>query len=132
MEELIVSPFLIYLIGLSEKLEILSVVVLVFLIAITTVCSIIAKADRDFHPLNDTGWYFKMLKWFVPIFLIFLTFFIFVPNKSTLIQMIVTSELTYERLDKVIDSGRDIKDEIKNDIIDIINSLDETKPKENK
>jgi hypothetical protein len=44
----------------------------------------------------------------------------FIPSKDTLIQMAVAKNLTYDRVGKVISSGKALKDEVKNDIIDIL------------
>ena len=57
-----------------------------------------------------------------------LTLLIFTPNKTLIVQMFVLDNITFDRVEKAVELGKDIKDEIKNDIIDIIQAID----KENK
>jgi hypothetical protein len=46
------------------------------------------------------------------------------PSKNTLIAMLVADKFTYDVAEKVIDTGKDIKDEIKADIIEIFNNIE--------
>jgi hypothetical protein len=62
-------------------------------------------------------------KIWIPVF--FLVSIALIPPKKILIQMIVAHNLTYTNIDKAIKTGTDLKDTIKQDIIDIINGTKE-------
>lgn len=62
----------------------------------------------------------------IPAFILALS-----PSKQLLIEMIVLDNITYERVEKAVNLGKDIKDVIKTDIIDIIEAL-KTEPKQKK
>ena len=66
-------------------------------------------------------WYIKWL------FVVFLVLSIVTPSKNTLIGMIVVQNITENNIKKAVVTGRDLKDEIKKDIIDILQGLESKK-----
>jgi len=48
---------------------------------------------------------------------------IFVPNRATLVGMIIAKNVTHDNVEKIVESGRLAKEEIKKDIIEIIEAI---------
>jgi len=57
------------------------------------------------------------------IFLILLTIAIFVPSKKTMIAMYVADKITTNNLEAIVDGGAAVKNELKADIIEIIEAI---------
>lgn len=53
---------------------------------------------------------------------------VFIPSKSTIIQMVIAQNITYERVAKLAEFGKDVHETIKKDIIDILQEV--TKPED--
>ena len=58
-----------------------------------------------------------------PLFIIAVFLAMCVPSRNTLIGMVVTNHITYDRLNSMVDAGKSVKDEVKNDIIELIEAL---------
>ena len=130
----IINPWIFYLIDLSNSLSRISVFLFVVSTVICIILSGILAFDNDcFINKKDKQKIVKYFKW------IFITFcasslcLIFIPRADTLYKMIVASYITDDNVAKAVDIGKDFKQEIKKDILDIINnSITEYKnPKNN-
>ena len=109
MEGCIVSPFMIYLLGVSNTLGVVS--------AITgIVCMILSFVSL----LNDSE---EFCKRSFKISLILLALSIFVPSRNTVIGMIVAKNVTYENVAK----GTDVAKQSIDYIFDKIEKLNNTK-----
>ena len=51
----------------------------------------------------------------------------FAPDKNTIIDMYIADQITWNRVEKIGKMGKDFKNEIKKDIIDIVNSFNSSK-----
>jgi hypothetical protein len=50
---------------------------------------------------------------------------IFIPSRNTMIQMFIAKNITYDRVEKIAEESMDIKESIKQDVIDIIQAVKE-------
>jgi len=76
------------------------------------------------------GWKF-ILKFLIIAWSISFLVATFCPNKNTLIGMYVTKHLTYDTVEKAVTTGTNVKDELKKDVIDIIEALNNRKENTN-
>ena len=53
--------------------------------------------------------------------------YLFIPTRNTLIAMYMARQVTYERLAEAIETGQNLKDELKNDIKEILEVLTDNK-----
>ena len=126
MNEPIVSPLFIYLLGVVEGIGIISGIAVTIFggtylgFKIAAWSSLIEYGDKDKDYQRCRSIYRKTL---LP-FLIFLFVSVFVPSKTTLLQMYAANYITFERVEKAVKLGKSLKDEIKSDIIDIILAID--------
>jgi len=65
----------------------------------------------------------KLAKISTPLFILFLTLAIFIPSRNTLIGMYVTKHITTNNIKKGLEIGKVAKEEIKKDVIDLINAI---------
>ena len=72
----------------------------------------IYKAWKAFHP-----------KLFISIGVIALLLVIFIPSRNTIIAMYAADKITYNNVQKAVDAGKTIKDSLKQDVIDIIQTI---------
>ena len=49
--------------------------------------------------------------------------YVITPTKKALIEMLVAKNITVERVEKIAKAGKSVKKELKQDVIDIINSI---------
>jgi len=127
--ESIISPWFFYFLELAETIKNVSFVfavlsgmfLLVAVIAIIVV-NLASEFDKDDEERLIPMWK-KMLRRSITPFIIFTFLAIFVPTKNTLIWMVVAKNVTYDNVETAIKAGKDVKNELKMDIIDIINEL---------
>lgn len=124
--EPIISPWLIYLICIIGHIHTLGVVVLV---SSVMALLIIFKVSMMENTYNETKKFLKAV-----IIVIFISLFttIFIPTEKTVITMIVADNITYERVEKVTKGSSDIKNALKQDVIDIINGIRKEKEENGK
>ena len=108
--ESIVSPWIIYLLGmLPEQGDMpLAAVVFIIFIVIGFIRAMIFIDTPTPEELFKKIWLTPMLV----IFLISIPVTILIPSKSTLIQMYVANEITYDRAEKAVEIGKDIIQEV--------------------
>jgi len=126
--EPIISPWLIYWINLLGNLQVLffvSSIILLLACIISLVCWKSAYHNED---KKDGRMWFK--RCFI-LLLIVAPIVCFAPGRTTVIQMLVAKNITYERVDKALVAGKGVKDELKKDVIDILSSINKKEePKE--
>lgn len=65
--------------------------------------------------------------WFISI--VSLTAGLFVPDKDTIIKMTIAQNVTYENMAKITQTGVELKDGLKKDVIDVINAFNKQEEK---
>jgi len=121
----IISPFWIYLLGIVDKINSITKVgfLLTFIVFLTVVIiSIIAKLDGDDNSALTLSSYAKKLSILSVFFGLLL---LVMPTQKTLVGMLIAKNITVERVEKITGTGESIKKELKQDVIDIINSITE-------
>lgn len=124
--ESIVSPWFIYLVGLVDGLiAFMAVPIILSAIALIVyfIGLLVNTCDNSLDPENwETAWGKKWLLALV-IFSISVFIAVFTPSKNTIIAMYVADKVTYNSIQEAVSTGKDIKETIKKDIIDIIQSV---------
>jgi hypothetical protein len=119
--EPIISPWLIYFVGLVNPLgsacAISGIIVLLMSIA-----ALVGNADETVKP-SDREFFGKWGNRLLPVSLILCLLAIFVPDKQTVLQMIAASYITPDNLAIAADGVVSIKNEVKDDILDIIHTV---------
>lgn len=108
--ESIVSPWIIYLIFMVTNFKAIFIIVG----AMIGVIGLPIYIDAGKHKVGYLMW---------TICIVMLTIGFLIPTKATVIGMVTANEITYDRADKAVEIGKDIKDSIKKDIIDIIQEI---------
>ena len=119
----IISPFWIYLLGIVDKINLFTEISfwLIFIAFLTMVImALIAKLDYDD---DDASMLFSYAKKLSVLFVFSGLLLIVIPSQKTLIGMFVAKNITVERVEKITETGKSIKKELKQDVIDIINSV---------
>lgn len=117
--EQVISPWFIYFINIANKFAFFSVAFSVIGLIVVILVFIVSNTD------DDVG--YKMPVKYPIIAAIILLLAMCLPNKNTLIEMYIANELTYNKIESIVRSGRDVKNSIKKDIIDIINEINKKK-----
>lgn len=110
----IIAPWLIYLIGTINAIHAFFIVLaalsgIVLMIIISVLCEGNSSDKVKTH-----------LYVCCPIFLVFLGASVFIPTKTTMVQMLVSQHITPANVDKAIDTGKTIHDILKKDVLDIL------------
>jgi len=119
----IISPFWIYLLGMVDKINLITEISfwLIFIVFLTMVITaLIAKLSYDD---NGASMLFSYAKKLSVLFVFSGLLLIVTPSQKTLIGMLVAKNITVERVEKITETGKSIKKELKQDVIDIINSV---------
>ena len=123
MTDPIVSPWFIYMLSVVDSIGDMIVGAVIFTLTTSFTCLIFVAIQTDLGNINVTKKWLKKLKITIPLFVIFVLLSILIPSKNTIITMYATQFLTQENIIKAISTGKSIKDEIKTDIIDILNGV---------
>ena len=126
MGEPIVSPVFIYMINLVNNIVIVATVILVFSsmgFVLTRIGAAVCLAEYDKDDDDYKKWKSAYKLLFIPV-MITVIIVVFVPDKSTILQMYVADKITFERVEQTVKMGKSLKDEIKNDIIEILEAID--------
>ena len=127
--EPIISPWFIYFLSVVNSLQVVCAIVgiigvILWIIFMGVAWSNLAEYGKDD---DDYKRFRRLAKPILPVWIITLFLAIFVPTKNTLIGMYVADKLTYDIAEKIIDAGKDVKNELKKDVIDIIESITKDK-----
>lgn len=119
----IVNPWLVYLIGQLEGWKFALIVFGVlggFVAILASITTIANDSECGTH-------YFKQWRMLLIPTVVLCAISIFIatilPNQKTLIAMIVAENATYTNVGKAIEVGKDIKNDIKKDIIDMLREI---------
>ena len=123
--EPIISPWLIYFIGIADSLketfEALTVISLIGLV-ISVVGVLVVKYCEDFDDEFLPMWR-KIKRVSLFLFIPFVFLYLFIPSRNTIIGMVVVKHITSDNVTALVDAGKDVKDELKADIVEIIESI---------
>lgn len=120
--EPIISPWLIYLLGIIEQLQGFLTIMAVFS-GIGFFFYIIFAIAYGIEMGDGAEKAKKSTTFFVWLFPILILLSIITPNRNTLIGMIVSQHVTHHTIQKTVETGKAIKEEIKKDILDIIDQV---------
>lgn len=122
MNEPIVSPLLIYFAGISGGLSAILVILGIVLIIVSGVI-LTAILEK-----NKTPSLIKFSLSFIFAILLILSG-VLIPNKETIYQIAIAKMTTPANINKVLDTGKSIKDGLKSDLIEVIRSFKENSSK---
>jgi len=128
--EPIINPWVIYILGVVDSLHTFIDIAMITMVIVAVVMFFMMFID-EFETIGK-HWQ-KTLKYVIRYIILFLTFvilMIFIPTKNTIIGMIVANNITHNNIDSAVKTGKKIKDEVKKDVIDIIQAI--TKEEERK
>ena len=141
--EPIVSPWIFYALQILDTVNQLSVAMSVLFGSSFFVVTIVVsffyldpslmyaqKESENEITKKQRGFLVNFLKKLSWCFATAVIVFTFIPTKETAIQMLVAKNTTTNNIESVVNSGKNIKDEIKKDIIDIVLKIKEEKVKE--
>lgn len=126
--EPIISPWLIYAISISDSIKDAFNVftIIIFIGGIIVACILTFADELEWVSENKTTTIKGTIGWFV-FFIIFGLLSILTPSKNTLIGMIVADQITYDNVSKGVDAGKNLKNELKKDVLDIIEAITKEK-----
>ena len=107
----IINPMWFYLVEILDGVKDIGIICSVLTIAIAVLTFIIID-ESD----NNTK---KLKKLIMPI-VISLLLAILVPSKSVMYQMLVAKNITKDNIDFILETSKQLKNELKQDIVDII------------
>ena len=117
MNSPIINPFYIYLLSISDKFITLFTVITAISLGLVLIY-LMFKVLMD----EDTiGIKWRIVKILSIIGGIALLFTLIIPPKDTMIQMYIASKITPQLVKDAVITGKSFKDEIKKDIIDLLN-----------
>lgn len=119
----IVHPMWFYLYGLLGKLECLSATVAIISLILAGISGFIFVMCDPNYEANGKAMALKCLKPFAITGTLFLFLNLFLPTQTTFLQMAAASYATKENVGKAIDAGKDIKNALKADVIDLIKAI---------
>ena len=120
MNEPIVSPWLVYLFGVAEPVQICATLISI-VGAVAWVISRIYLIDEGDDKMA------RSIRNLARIWFVTLPIALFIPTKSTMIGMVVAQNITPANINTALEAGRDFKNELKRDIIDLLNGKTEEK-----
>ena len=131
--ENIVSPWFIYLLSVVNSIISLMIgTIMVSVMALIVYYTGIFYNNLEGYKDDNINWkkgWEKRIKLAWCIFILSTILVIFIPGKNTIIGMYVVNNVTYDRVGKVVEGGKLLKDVLKKDIIDIINEVNKKERK---
>ena len=127
--EPIISPWAIYFLGFANDLNIIVgialTIAIVILVIFVIVWAVIECDDKEKQEAKEKE-LTQIRKYIVRTFyIIAIIIFLYaaVPSKQTIMGMIVAKNITISNLTKAVDIGKEVKNAVKNDIIEIIKAI---------
>jgi len=123
----IVSPWIIYLMGIVDNIRDACIVVLIF----SSMALVVAAVGYYVNLYDEDEKGIEMSKRFIrkslPTVVLCILILLFVPARNTIVGMIVAENLTYDRVEKLVDTGAGsldaVRQALKQDVIDIIEAI---------
>ena len=119
----IISPWVFYLMGVSTPVKVITGMIMATTGIMWIIFFFMAKEEdvKYGKETNDYKKFSKITKQILTTFLLTTVIFIAIPTESTLTKMIVAQNVTYERVEMV---GETVKD-VYEDIISLVDGNDE-------
>ena len=127
--ESIISPWFVYLLSIVNGLGV-GLILTTIAFGCTAIIALIVWANyrvEDGEDDEDTVKWKKIRNKFIIATGITFLLTVMIPSRNTIIAMYVTDKLTYDTAEKIIKAGKNVKDEFKKDVIDIIESITKDK-----
>ena len=122
--EPIISPWLIYLIGIMSNLRVIvSIAAALFLLAALIAALSAINGQGAIIPKQKR--LLKIARRLCCVVVFFAVIIVCIPSTNTCIAMIVANEVTYDRVHTAMDTGPEVVAEIKQDILDLIKAAKE-------
>ncbi len=125
MNEPIINPLIFYLVEVLDNVHVISCIASILIIigiGVFLMFIMMGELDYKLHRKKFIGT--------VVALIVCATLAVFIPAKSTIYTMLIAKEVTYGRVDKIIKAGKDVRESLKQDIIDILKELEEKGKKE--
>lgn len=116
----IVHPMWFYFYGLIGKTEELAMIFAVFATIISLVAGVIYSLANSPYEKETKESARKILKPASIVATISLLLTLFLPSQTTFLQMAAASYATKENVGKMVETGKELKDTLKTDVIDLI------------
>jgi len=120
MGQPIISPWLIYLISTLYKLGVICAALAIMLVAVLALGLVIFFTDHDFEDFMER---WKVFAGVAAACLFFTGVSILIPSRNEMYAMVVAKEITYERVDKMLEGGKNLRQQLLEDISFIIQQL---------
>lgn len=130
--EPVISPMFFYFLSIADAFKMsLVALIIIFSISLFIISIYFVVESATGYDTEKTKEQYKRLpkKTTILGYLFIILLAILIPSKNTLIEMEVARNITYDRIDKVISVGKDIKNDLKVDIIDIIKAINKKNKK---
>ena len=125
--EPIISPWFIYLLGMVDTLiTLLGVVAFQGVAALLVYYIVLACMQSEYYESERKSWlagWKRKVKLCWIVLMVSLPLALLIPSKNTIIAMYVADNITPNNVEKALEVGKDFKDEIKKDIIDLIEGI---------
>ena len=110
----IISPWVFYLMGVSTPVKVITGVIMATTGILWIIFFIMAKEEAIEYDeeTNDYKKFSKIAKQILTTFLLITVLFIAIPTESTLTKMIVAQNVTYERVEMVGETVKDVYEDI--------------------
>ena len=133
--EPLIDPWMVYLINTIKGVNailITTTVVLIATLLIFWITYLFKSMNGDYEMLTEEelkerankwkkGW--KHLKLLHISAILFLIISLFTPSRNTLLEMYVANQITSNTINSIIKTGKNVKETLKQDIIDIIKEI---------
>ena len=121
--EPIISPWAIYFMGIADTAKIVCGVV-GGITGVATIISFIVAAFERYYSGKEKGTEAsRMGRRFLIFALIFVPLSILIPDRTTVMGMIIAQNITAQNIEKAAEAGKIVKDELKRDILEIIDAI---------
>ena len=127
--EPIISPWFFYFLGIVENLSYAFIFFAVTFGMLTVLFYTLFAMSLDKDLSFEGNFFIKTkIKYILPIlFSIFLIITVIIPSKETMIQMIIAKNITPDNVKSIVNFSKSVKDEAKEDIVDIIKAVKDKK-----
>lgn len=122
--EPIISPLLIYLLEIVNNINV-SFCIFSIIFGIIFVFFVIFYIIFTIEKYEPNLKIIKKFTWIIYVFILSLILNIFIPSRNTVIGMIVAKQITPDNIKSAAKVGKDLKDEIKKDVLEIILAVTE-------
>ncbi len=122
----IISPWFIYLLSVVNPIKYVFTVFAVLagiVLLMGIVGWFICDTEKEEFGENWLRLWKKIIIITTPVFILSLMLSIFLPSRNTLIEIYVTKHITMNNIKKGIEASKAARDEIKRDIIELINAV---------